>query len=332
MPAKASFVMSDESSSGKPAAPPKTISFAWSAISGRTTVHQDGQEIAAYGPAKRSKDNLPRPARQLDPARLAGPKLKVERAKCHITDLKEMLRAFFAENSYRIVTDRDTQTGENVFRVIREKPMPAKASAILGDIVHNLRAALDHLISDLVRANGRRPNGSNEFPIQQKAKNFKTHPTAKIAGVSAKAERLITRLKPYEAGNPSLWKLHMLDVLDKHAGIIPVAAATLQIRAAPAIPRLFRAPDGAVTFGGLPGWEPVMTWGGVPDSFRSVLLTKENVEVYRSAPALQENVQVALTIAFGQGQICEGEPVVETLERYADLVERILSVFERHCL
>jgi hypothetical protein len=54
-----------------------------------------------------------------------------------------------------------------------------------------------------------------------------------------------------------------------------------------------------------------------------------DTEIYRSAAGLQEEVQLAVSVAFGKGQVAEGEPIVETLKQYANLVERIISICER---
>jgi hypothetical protein len=297
------------------------------------TVQHDGKLVASYEQPNQTKPpRQSRPTRALDPARLAGPKLKVERAKCHIANLEAEIHAFHAKNPYAVACEKDTDTGENVFRLTIKECLPVKLSAILGDIIHNLRTALDHLISDLIRANGMEPDGDSGFPITQRSKNLKPGRISKIKGVSPKAERLILRLKPYKTGNPALWNLHMLDVLDKHAGIIPVAAATLQAVAQLPLPGLFRSPDGAITLGGLPGWEPVVTWTGIPGTFKPVYPLENNIEIYRSAAGLQEHVQLTVGVAFGKGQIPEGEPIVETIKQYADLIEHILGIFERSCV
>jgi hypothetical protein len=292
----------------------------------------NGERVAALHNPKPQPLPKARPHHTLDANRLAGPKLKVERAKCHILDLENTLQVFREGNPYELVHNVDPQTGENVYRILIKQSLPSKLSAILGDIVHNLRAALDHLISDLIRANGREPDGGSGFPITQRAKNLKPGRITKISGVSAKTERFILRLKPYETGSPALWKLHMLDVLDKHAGIIPVAAASVQVIAFVAMPMLFQGPGGEVYLGqGPPGSMP-MGGTGVPEKFKPVFPLEDNMEVHRSAGGLQENVQASIGISFGKGQICEGEPVIETLKQYSDLVDRILSICERSCL
>jgi hypothetical protein len=84
---------------------------------------------------------------------LLGPKLKVQRAMHHLSDLETALKAFFETGLYELVTDTDPKTGDEVFRVRIHKCIPGEVSIIAGDIVHNLRSALDQMICGLVRAN-----------------------------------------------------------------------------------------------------------------------------------------------------------------------------------
>ena len=67
-----------------------------------------------------------------------------------------------------------------------------------------------------------------------------------------------------------------------------------------------------------------------PAGFRPIFLLENNVEVYRSPLGFQEDINIAIGITFDQGQVDEGQPVVETLQQYADLVERILAIIENH--
>lgn len=291
----------------------------------------DGREVAASAPAPSRPPRAAKQTGNLNPERFAGPKLKVERAKCHIRDLEATFKTFGTENPYTLFVEVDPQTRENVFRVRVKEALPVKISAIVGDIVHNLRAALDHLVCDLIRSAKGKPDGESGFPITTKRKTLKPGRVSKIKGVSPHAERFIFRLKPYCAGNPNpvLWKLHMLDVRDKHAGIILVAAASAQVTKATLLP-VSIGPGGGFAIGGVPpGWQPLAGPAVAPEGSGTVYPVIDNVEIYRSAPGLKEYVETTIHIAFAQGQVCEGEPVIETLKQFADLVERILGVAER---
>ena len=48
--------------------------------------------------------------------------------------------------------------------------------------------------------------------------------------------------------------------------------------------------------------------------------------------AMKPKTEITFEIAFGEGQIFDGEPVVETLTQLIDLVERVVGIFERRAL
>ena len=62
----------------------------------------------------------------LDPNIFAGPKLKIDRAKCHIEELKTALQAFNQMKPYELTRETDPKTGENVYRVRIKEALPQK--------------------------------------------------------------------------------------------------------------------------------------------------------------------------------------------------------------
>src|SRR5688572_1441682 len=85
---------------------------------------------------------------------LAGAYIKIERAKEHVQDLETEITAFLGREPYRIVRQDDANTGEQTYRVLVSEDGPLRWGAIIGDVIHNLRTALDHLACQLVLANG----------------------------------------------------------------------------------------------------------------------------------------------------------------------------------
>ena len=106
--------------------------------------------------------------------RLALIRLKVERAKQHLRDLEVERDRFMKADPYRIVHERDAETGHNVYRVYDLKTPPAQIGLIAGDVIHNLRSALDHLVYALVIANGNDPTGEKAiaFPVHDDAARY----------------------------------------------------------------------------------------------------------------------------------------------------------------
>ena len=111
------------------------------------------------------------------------------------------------------------------------KPPPAaELSLIIGDCLHNLRAALDNLAFELALAHKRGRlskgvEGDSAFPIfksdiakdPESLKKF----NRMTRGIAPKAKAEIERLQPYNRGqrfvtNDVLWQLNELAVEDKH--------------------------------------------------------------------------------------------------------------------
>lgn len=270
-----------------------------------------------------------------DPLKFVGPKLKIKRAKKHIQELEREIGEFFEGNPYGLLTDIDPKTGEKVFRVRVYKTVPTHFSAIIGDIFHNLRTALDVMICDLVRLAGQDNTGGNGFPIFDSRKKFlKARPIGKIRGVTANAERLIEKLKPYfgAGGQSAFWHLHDMDILDKHNRILIAEAANLQLKIHGVIPFLFAPPGGGFGIGSpsAAGSQPLSLGVGVPDDFKPAFPLTDNMEIYRCNSAFNNDANCTIYITFGKDQVLEGEPVLETLKQLVDFVERVVALFERH--
>ncbi len=145
---------------------------------------------------------------------------KVERAKQHLHSLEEQLLPY--RNKTTVVAYRGGGTAN----------VPVLSFNILttaGDVVHNLRTALDHLAHQLVLVGS--PEGTPprqiEFPILDSKEDYEKRKASKTRGMRADAVQAIDELKPYKDGNPVLWRLRELDNIDKHRRIIAVGEECL---------------------------------------------------------------------------------------------------------
>lgn len=261
------------------------------------------------------------------PVSLDGPRLKVERAKRHIDELRAAIDAFHAEKPYSFWEDNDTKTGENILRVKIEKCIPPIFSAMLGDIVHNLRSALDQLVCALVKANSRQVRRGNGFPISGTVEHFETNSIGKIKGVEPRAERFIRRLKPYKGGNKALWILHELDALDKHSGIITTSGANAATVAQIEIP-IIGIGSGSISIGAvLPGQRAAVV---VPAPMpRAIGALKDGMEILRAPADFSADIDISYNVTFAETKIADGDPVVETVIQLAEFVERVLKIADR---
>jgi hypothetical protein len=183
--------------------------------------------------------------------RLALIREKVDRAKKHIRDLEVARERFLAEEPARYSTKFDSQTGYELFYITDLRTPPAEFGLIAGDVIHNLRSALDHLAWQLVLANGQTPGNQTGFPIFDEAAKYKAGRRRYVQGMAQSAVDAIDAAKPYKGGNDALWVLHSLDIADKHHALL--TTVTSFVSASFRIDRSFLDPG--FSFGGfsLPG-------------------------------------------------------------------------------
>lgn len=197
-----------------------------------TSAYLDGEVVQTFqGGTGSVFSNKQRRKFQLNPDVLFETKLKIERAKRHIDEFEFVTKAYFDGNPYEIIHEIHPESGENVWRILVKEALPSVMSVIAGDAIHNLRTALDYLVCELIRANGREPHQNAGLTIKNRPENLKPGGIPKIQGISARAERYLLRLKGSNATNGALFVLSMLDVYDRHNTLVTVAGATVQITA-----------------------------------------------------------------------------------------------------
>jgi hypothetical protein len=144
--------------------------------------------------------------------------LKLERAAHHIEEFKLVIAAYTARPI--AFPEFDKSGGVPTLKGWKAWPVPDVLSTILGDVVHNLRAALDLMASELCRRNGQSdkdayfPFAEREADLNKMVKRKNFH----LAGEAA--VRLLHEYAPYTGGNLELRALHDLDIQDKHRTLI----------------------------------------------------------------------------------------------------------------
>jgi hypothetical protein len=145
--------------------------------------------------------------------RLILVRVKIERAKKHLRNLETELADFGKKEFYAVITDPNSQSRH----LGKHRIFTFDTLAAAGDVVHNLRSALDHLASQLVWVgSGKEPTRRIEFPIAKDAATYEGDKARKVEGMTPEAIKAIDALKPYKGGNDALWRIHELDNIDKH--------------------------------------------------------------------------------------------------------------------
>ncbi len=106
------------------------------------------------------------------------------------------------------------------------EPVPSAFAVIIGDAVHNLRCALDHMMWELIGRDGGTQNKHLQFPCRESKVDFE----GACKGIQTPSDwirRLLASFECYIGGKGEvLYVIHMLDVSDKHRIIGPVLRAT----------------------------------------------------------------------------------------------------------
>jgi len=151
-------------------------------------------------------------------------RVKIERAKTYLLDLETELGTFRDESLNVVGSKGDFKTGQSTHFHVNLPILPFEALAAAGDVVHNLRSALDHLAYQLVIVgSGKEPSRQVEFPIAKDFATYEADKTRKVKGMRDLEIKHIDNLKPYKGGNQALWRIHELDNIDKHRTLFTVA-------------------------------------------------------------------------------------------------------------
>jgi hypothetical protein len=171
-------------------------------------------------------------------ASLDGVWAKLRRAEAQLDEFQAILTAYIKQYEYTFARDKQPREGGWYHvRVVMPDP-PLDYGVLVGEYIHNLRSSLDHTVWQLVILNGRRPRGSNQFPVARSLAGWrKALCRHQLLGVSSQHAALIRRFQPFHRGDRA--KYHPLATLtslsneDKHrivhAASLAVIAADLEI-------------------------------------------------------------------------------------------------------
>jgi hypothetical protein len=170
---------------------------------------------------------------------LEGIDERLKRANENIQNLDVEINRFLNEKGHREVIERDSKRIEEFKDFWSKQAVPPRFAALISEILHGYRSALDNLIWELLRQAGHTPRNPNaiEFPI------FNARPTTsdklalfnrKIEGVGDKASAVIESLQPYNAVSQwhgphhALLVLHDMNRFDKHRELTVIGSRSQQ--------------------------------------------------------------------------------------------------------
>lgn len=234
---------------------------------------------------------------------LAGPRAKLQRAETHLQSLDDEWRDFVETQPYAVSHEfkPEPPNGRWTSRFVIERPIPLALSVIMGDVLHNLRSCLDHLVGCFVEQHGGEIGRHHTFPIFDDAKRFRArvqeHPKGGPLACIPQASpqwTLIEKSQPYhreDAGREHpLAVLNEMVNIDKHRQL---HAAMAYPEASGAMDLLQWQPEDAVPIECISFWKP-----------GQLLRNDTRIATLRfgpdcPAPKIAVKNPISLTVAFG---------------------------------
>ena len=148
-----------------------------------------------------------------------GPRLKVKRARKHIAEFAESVTAFGERVKLGMFPVGETETMIDYVVQFSEEP-PEELPMLIGDAIHNLRAALDIMVCDIARLRGK-SSDKLKFPFAADAEMLERILKKDFPRLGPDVVEAIRSQHPYIGGNLALRGLHDLDIDDKHETVLP---------------------------------------------------------------------------------------------------------------
>ncbi|MEP6912346.1 MAG: hypothetical protein ABI923_06305 [bacterium] len=232
---------------------------------------------------------------------LDGAYARLDRAMEHLAELKAIVLEFI-DREYELAEGsvQFNPQGPIPLNITRpDSPIPPKVSILTGEVVNNLRTALDYLIYQLAILDAKTVQNGTQFPIEDTPAGFQGRSKPYLKGINASHSAKIERLQPYNGVD---WTriLRTISNPDKHRHpVIQKHHSTITIKHGKDPAEVFAQP-------GVKGLFIVFT---IPDP---TLATPMHMQFH-----------VTIFIAFD-----DGLRIVETLEQLQTEVAKVLGDFK----
>lgn len=252
---------------------------------------------------------------------------KIARVRWQLRDLDQRFSSFIErapkQLNERITPASDGETADYSF-FAGEVGVPKREWGVLiGELVHNLRSALDHAVS----AAAAEPSRAHQFPIVLEREDWPKQRDGRLKTLPAAVVELIKAQQPFHAQPPLTPERHLLAVLarlsnaDKHrllhTAVLSIAEARPEFQL---VQDVADVRDTHVFYGPLE---------------RGAELARLLIVPAGPNPKIRVAGEFAFTLAFTdplrRGSVLDGAPVIELLTAIWRLVEDIVIRIEFTC-
>ena len=255
----------------------------------------------------------------ISPDVLIGPRLKVERAYRHIDELRSITiplhKDLYVVTFVPYTFPPNSEPTKFGFEYRPTAPIAKIFALIIGDAVHNLRAALDLLATGIARTHN--ANAIIHYPMSRVREDLVvkpgTNPTpaqkslkAIEQALSGATSLILDEIRPTNGPNDALWSFHALDNDDKHNLLIPTVNVT-------SVSNL-NCTIGTNRFVG-------GQIGG--DATKPIKLIRADIPFF-----INDDFYTSVEVKFGPSGPFQSDSVVQTLTQIAELVTFTIDKFE----
>jgi hypothetical protein len=155
----------------------------------------------------------------------SGARSKVKWAEQHMARLHDTVVQFLGSGSYKVSIKDDPETQSRFYEIVQTKPLPESLPFLIGDTIHCLRSALDHVTYEIVERGNRVPSQGLIFPIKDTRSEVVDAMKTEIQAAAGSdiVSLIVDGIQPHRGGHRHghyLWVLHRLDCVDKHRKLL----------------------------------------------------------------------------------------------------------------
>jgi hypothetical protein len=218
--------------------------------------------------------------------------------------------------------------------------MPAthpSLSLAAGDVIHNLRAALDHLVQHLYLTNNPGATADPDISFfvgkRRTGAEWETEFRKKAAGLDARALQELLALEAYRGGKGHrLWALNELNNIDKHRLLLVIDLHPPRFNVGACLTEMLQQNfrEHWERLGAGPWPFPPFPDVFVNPAKSRPLQVGDVIEVGAPDEEVRQELRFAPVVAFSEPGICEGQPILEVLVDIMQHVEQAIECARAH--
>ena len=168
---------------------------------------------------------------------------KIARSEEHFHELELKIQEFVQAAPYERVVEADSEKPDHVVHKMKlTQPLPDSLGEIAGDIVHNLRSALDNAGYTVAVAMGIKDPKYCAFPFAGSLAQM-ANSLGRCKELPKEMQSLFVGFQPYFGGDNYLWALNEMCAADKHKMLTPIGTGIFRQKASVRGTGFFSMPD-----------------------------------------------------------------------------------------